>query len=224
MPGQYTGLIHRSCWPGYQRSHKQKNKVSEIQAISEINQWHHVRSVDNPADLISRGSSTEGLSNSSFWKKNYNKEIKYNQRRQKFYYNQYSKTFKSLKIDDKVQFQRTLGSKWKTGKIDVCERVEVHMCLSNNTHSGAEMTSVNGYQVGHSVDHINKTTTYSGGLMVSKPDIRNVIHCRASRDIESYYQGRGRAGRDGLDAKCVLFYSQSVCVDNYDTNRNHLKS
>lgn len=52
-------------------------------------------------------------------------------------------------------------------------------------------------------------TTSACGLTISKKDIRNVIHCHVSRDIESYYQEIGKAGMDGLSAKCTLFYCQN---------------
>lgn len=43
------------------------NRVSEIQRITNINDWHHVRSVDNPADLISRGMRVSEMINSKLW-------------------------------------------------------------------------------------------------------------------------------------------------------------
>lgn len=75
-------------------------------------------------------------------------------------------------------------------------------------HAGLQSKKRADYQdkfVRDDVDIIVATIAF--GMGINKPDVRYVIHYDLPKNIEGYYQQIGRAGRDGLDADCLLLFS-----------------
>jgi len=136
------------------------------------------------------------------------------------------------KVDTKKQLIKYVkGHKGKSGIVyclsrkkveEIAELLAVNDVKALPYHAGLDphvrMANQDAF-LNEDVDVIVATIAF--GMGIDKPDVRFVIHYDTPKSLEGYYQETGRAGRDGLEGNCVMFYSYDdiIKLDKFNKDK-----
>lgn len=98
---------------------------------------------------------------------------------------------------------------------EICERLRADGFAATRYHAGLSDAERRQNQDDFLYDRSPiMVVSNAFGMGIDKSNVRFVLHCGMPKNVESYYQEAGRAGRDGEPAECILYYSGQDVITN----------
>ena len=105
---------------------------------------------------------------------------------------------------------------------EIAEFLSVNGFKAAPYHAGLE----SGVRMKNQDDFLNEdvdiiVATIAFGMGIDKPDVRFVVHYDVPKSLEGYYQETGRAGRDGVNSHCLMFFSHNdiIKLDKFNKDK-----